>query len=106
MPGRIGTFVCVLVALATTGLAAGTGDAQFDEALALYRQARWAGAFGRFCALADRGNADAADLALLMVRLGPQMHGSAWTASQPQIDRWLALTAKARPISVSAGPDD
>lgn len=103
---RIGPLACLLVALATTGLAAGSGDAQFDEALALYRQARWAGAFGRFCTLADRGNADAARLALLMVRYGPQMHGSAWTASQPQIDHWLALTAKTRPTPVIAAADD
>lgn len=71
-----------------------SADADFAIAMEQYRLGRWADAYGKFSRLADRNHADAARIALLMVRFGPSLFGSGWGASQPQIDRWrlLAIT--------------
>ena len=72
-------------------------NADFAIAMKQFRLGRWADAYGKFSRLADRDHADAARMALLMVRYGPSLFGSGWGASQPQLDRWgrLALTPMA-----------
>jgi hypothetical protein len=71
----------------------------------LYRQGHWSGAYGRFAALADQGHAEAARIALLMLRHGSKMYGHEWAASQPQIDQWMKLTLQRMDALVSESGD-
>lgn len=86
--------VVVVLAFAATTAYPRTANEEFEYAVSLYKKARWAGAFGRFSALADRGHPEAARIALFMVRYGGELHGSRWTASQDQIDAWIALAGR------------
>jgi hypothetical protein len=62
-----------------------------------FRQGHYAAAYGRYVRLADAGHVPSAELALLMLRNGPQLFGSAWTASEKQQTCWNALMiARAR----------
>lgn len=88
-----GIVIAVLV-LAAGAAYPRTADEEFEYAVTLYKKARWAGAFGRFSALADRGHPEAARIALFMVRYGGELHGSRWTATQDQIDHWISLAAR------------
>lgn len=69
-------------------------DPAFTHAVTHYRQGRWSGAYGRFAQLADQGNAEAARIALFMLRNGEQLYRSGWGASQDQIDSWIALASR------------
>ena len=62
--------------------------ATFDAAAASLRAGRAAEAYGRFVALADAGDVDAARLALMMYRFGPTVFGSRWDASTEQLAAW------------------
>ena len=96
-----GYFATALIAFAAAGAgrASASEQAEFDNALKLYRQAKFAAAYGRFSALADRGHPEAARIALFMLRYGSPLFGSAWSASQDQIDgcgsSWPAATLSA-----------
>jgi hypothetical protein len=85
-----------LLCTATAAPAADASKAEtaFEEAMTHYKQGKWSGAYGRFAALADHGHAEAARIALLMLRHGPQMYGSDWGASQPQINQWTKLAVQ------------
>ncbi|MFT3666888.1 hypothetical protein [Piscinibacter sp.] len=63
----------------------------FAQALDAVRSGRHAAAYGRFAALADAGHAPSAQIALLMLRHGEAMFGSAWSATTAQQQRWNAL---------------
>jgi hypothetical protein len=67
----------------------------FAEALRLYRAGQWPGAYGRFIALADRGDAQAARMALAMHRDGPSVYGRQWDASLDQLRAWERSAAQA-----------
>lgn len=84
----------IAAAVSSTVPAAAGNEAQFQQAMTLYKQARWAGAYGRFCELADRGHPEAARIALFMLRYGTELYGSAWSASQDQIDGWIYLVSR------------
>lgn len=60
----------------------------FAEATRLYQSGRWAGAYGRFMGLADRGDARAAHIALAMHREGPERYGAHWDATPEQLQAW------------------
>lgn len=60
-------------------------DARFHEAVASYRSARYAEAFGRLHALAIRGDADAARIVLFMHGFGPTLYGSHWDLNPEEI---------------------
>jgi hypothetical protein len=77
------------------------GDAQ-----QAFRAGRWAAAYGRFAALADRGDAPAAQVALLMATQGPALFGSHWSVSEGQRRRWQALSDAAARRSVADGGRD
>jgi hypothetical protein len=94
----------VLIAIAST-TASASDKAEFNKVLELYQQAKFAGAYGRFCALADRGDPDAALIALFMLRYGTQLYSSDWGASQGQIDRWIALAARNPVHRIESGGD-
>jgi hypothetical protein len=63
------------------------------QALAMqaFRTQQYADAYGRFAALADDGDAEAAIMALAMVRSGRTLFGSLWSATPGQLTRWSAL---------------
>jgi hypothetical protein len=69
-------------------------DKAFAGAVAQYREGRWSGAYGRFVQLADQGEAEAARIALFMLRNGERLYDSGWSASDDQIDSWIALAAR------------
>ena len=96
---------CVLsTATAATAADAAKSETVFTEAMAQYKQGKWSGAYGRFAALADKGHAEAARIALIMLRHGSTMYGSDWGASQPQVDRWTKLALqRAEPIQIVSG---
>ena len=69
-------------------------DTAMAEAMAYYRNGHVSAAYGRFAELADKGDAEAARIALMMLRYGPRLYGHEWGASQPQIDRWTELAVQ------------
>ena len=70
--------VAVLALAATTSAIAATDDEGFAAALQLYHDGHYSAAYGRLVALADRRHVDAARIALLMVRFGPQLYNRQW----------------------------
>ena len=60
----------------------------FAGAAESLRTGRYAEAYGRFVALADEGDVDAARIALVMHRFGPEVFGSDWDASVEQLVEW------------------
>jgi hypothetical protein len=87
-------LLCTHATAATTSTDAAKSDAAFNEAMDQYRDSKWPGAYGRFAALADQGNPEAARIALLMLRYGSRLYGHNWGASQPQINRWMKLAVQ------------
>jgi hypothetical protein len=85
-------FISAACALTLTLGAAQVSAAESSSDLAyaqsLYQQQKWAGAYGRFVTLADRGNPEAACVALFMVSHGQSLYKSAWSATQGQIQNW------------------
>lgn len=75
--------------------AAAEEQRQFAEAVRLYRGGRWSGAYGRFMALADRGHARAARIALAMQRDGQAVYGALWDATPGQLEAWQRVAAPA-----------
>lgn len=98
-------LVCGNAAAATSSsIDAARSEALFNEAMELYSVGRWSAAYGRFAALADQGNAEAARIALLMLRHGAKLYGRDWGASQPQINQWMTLAPlRMAPMKAEAG---
>jgi hypothetical protein len=63
-------------------------SADFAEALRLYQAQRWSAAYGRFVTLADRGHADSARIAMLMLLYGRELYQTEWSAAPSQIEQW------------------
>jgi hypothetical protein len=84
--------------LATLAWTASAGD-HFERAVSEYRAGRYPAAWGHFCAAANEGDADAARVALHLLRYGPLLHGGFWDASSDEVADWsrLAASSKARP---------
>jgi hypothetical protein len=93
--------VRIAAAPATAAVAAGApADTMFADALELYRSSRWSAAYGRFLRLADSGNADAARIALLMLRHGHDLYGTEWAAAPSQVTAWERMVGAAQPLAV------
>ncbi len=101
-------------AFASAALLAGTAGAApepeaplvaFGEVMNLYRDCRWAAAYGRFAILADAGHAESARVALLMLWHGPRLYGSEWSAPRAQIERWSRLAGLNLPAFSADGGD-
>lgn len=84
-------LLCADATAATPPMNVTSSDVAFSDAMEQYQQGRWSAAYGRFVALADQGHAEAARIALLMLRHGVKMYGNDWSASQPQINEWMKL---------------
>lgn len=76
--------------------AAHAQDTAFHEAVASYRQGRWADSFGPFADLASKGDPDAARIALFMHRNGPILFGTYWDATKEEQSAWQQVAATAR----------
>lgn len=99
----------LLAAALAAALAAPAGAANVDQrfiaAMQLYHGGRFAAAYGRLIELADAGHADAARMALLMLRHGPVLHLGQWSASRGQIRRWLDLASQRQPAPAAEAGD-
>lgn len=91
-----GFLLCTNAAAATStsSVDAARTETQFNEAMDLYSMGRWSAAYARFAELADQGHAEAARIALLMLRYGSRLYGRDWGASQPQINQWMTLAVQ------------
>jgi hypothetical protein len=58
------------------------------QAVLLFRQARFAEAYGRFILLADAGHGPSARHALWMCEQGPALFGKDWDCSPEQVADW------------------
>lgn len=63
-------------------------DAEFEAAQDLYAQCHWPQAFATFTRLADRGDAEAARIAVQMARYGERLYGQVFTLAPAQIAPW------------------
>ena len=117
--------------LATAGLVFALGQAlpakafenptqrEFSEAVQQFRNGRRSEAFGRFIALANRGDVDAARIALHLHTYGSLLYGTQWEAGRDDVDYWTTLVRNsptagrgqpeyapfvAQPIKVKAKP--
>jgi hypothetical protein len=66
-------------------------EQQFQYAVQQYKAGRYSVAFGRFVALANRGDPDAAHFALFMNKYGPTLYGSWWDADPTEVAHWSTL---------------
>ncbi len=97
--GRIALWLSTLALLGTAASAQPATDrlveseasSDFDAAQLSYERNHWPQAYAAFAALADRGDAGAARIALQMARHGPVLYGSHFAASDGQRQRWAAL---------------
>lgn len=91
--------ISLLVAMACMTSTAWSGT--FEDAVKDLKTGRAASAYGRFAAAADAGDPDAARFALLMLRYGPIVWGSYWSASPDEYALWQELSdsgdGRARP---------
>ena len=88
---------------ATVPAGVDAADEHFEAAVALYERQRWVAAYDMLCRLADRGDAPASKLALLMLRYGAPLYGTHFTARPEQIARWARQVLEAMPVGAGAG---
>lgn len=81
----------------TTTLTASTLERLHDNALASFRRARFSEAYGRLIALADRGHARSAEMALWMYLHGPSVFATDWDSSPEQLTAWAQLAGQPAP---------
>ena len=67
-------------------------EARHSAAMAAYQAGRWSEAYDGLARLADDGDAEAARLAVLMVRHGPVLFGQRFEAREEQRDAWVRLS--------------
>jgi hypothetical protein len=91
-----GAAARVLQSVLASGGRAGAEDDCFDAAVALYEFEHWDRAYADLTVLADRGHARAAKLALLMLRYGAAVYGSAFVARPGQVARWAQRVLRAQ----------
>ncbi len=91
--------------LGAAALAAHAADVTFADAMEHYQRGQWPAAYGRFVALADRGDAEAARIAIMMLRYGAVLYGHSFGASQPQVDHWMNLAVQKIPQIVAVTGD-
>jgi hypothetical protein len=97
----------VAVAAATAGRVAESApptvapeiEAEYRQALRLFRSSRYAAAYGRFTQLADAGHVPSARMALVMVEQGPRHFGSTWDAWPHQLRDWAVLASEPLPVT-------
>lgn len=98
-------LLAVFAALLSLPASAARVDDRFVAAMQQYNDGRYAAAYGQLIELADGGNAEAARIALLMLRYGPTLYRSQWSATQEQIQYWLDLASRRQPTLVADAAD-
>ncbi len=88
---RISCMACFCLLVAALPAAARDSRNDFQDAIRQYKDGRLAEAFGRFVALANNGDADAARIALFMHRFGPPLYGRYWDLSPQEAESWTQL---------------
>jgi hypothetical protein len=73
----------------------------FAEAVRLYRSGRWSAAYGRFVALADKGDVASSRIALQMLRHGGELYGTEWAAAPSQVVVWERAAAAGGPLKLA-----
>ena len=106
---KFATALCIAGVAAIAGTlvpaTAATPDDRVVAAMELYHEGRYAAAYGRLAKIADDGVPEAARIALLMVRYGPELYGSHWSATSQQIERWQHLAGMRQPQLLADGAD-
>lgn len=90
------TSACLAMLVPALGTAAEAEADGYEQAVVQYHNGRWADAYGRFIALANEGDADAARTALFMYRYGPQLYNAHWDAMPSEVQRWERLAASSQ----------
>jgi hypothetical protein len=88
-------FAC-FCALALSVAAHAAPESEFNSAVASYRAQRYSEAFGRMMSLANRGDPDAARIALFMHQYGPQLYGSYWDLNPEEVLLFQQVASLAR----------
>lgn len=72
----------------------------FETGVAEFHARRYAAAWGNFYMAANAGDADAARVALHMLKYGPLLYDGYWDASAEEVETWTASAARprARPV--------
>lgn len=96
---------CSQAAAAPASADAASAEAAFNDAMAQYSDCRWADAYSRFAVLAEQGHAEAARIALLMLRHGPALYRHEWSGSPAQVTRWATLAARSL-ARLKSAPED
>ena len=65
----------------------------YEDAVQALSTQRYSAAYGRFAALADKGHAPSALMALAMLTYRPSMSNVQWSATAAQVQRWSSLVA-------------
>lgn len=66
-------------------------EREFTEAVDQFKQGRRSLAFGKFIRLANRGDVDAARIALFMHAYGATLWGAHWEADREDLEYWTTL---------------
>jgi hypothetical protein len=80
---------CSLPAVAGPG--ASLADQEYGAAVQSFRTGRSSMAFGQFMDLANRGDVDAARIALFMYAYGPVLYGKHWDVLPKDVAYWTTL---------------
>lgn len=88
----INAVACALaLAVPAAPIHAGGREQQFQHAVQQYKAGRYSEAYGKFIALANHGDPDAAHIALFMHKYGPTLYGSWWDADPTDVAQWSTL---------------
>lgn len=92
----------LLLAVSLPSAAASPVEREYAAAVKSFRSGRLSEAFGQFMAIANRGDVDAARVALFMHMYGPVLYGKQWDAGDQNVAYWSMLVrnsgSSARPM--------
>ena len=101
--GLVAATILGVSAPAKAAPAASLVDQEYAAAVQSFRTGRTAMAFGQFMEMANRGDVDAARIALFMYSYGPVLFGKQWDVLPKDVAYWSGLvrnsgtTARAMP---------
>lgn len=99
--GTLAAFISVLLLSASFPSGATTAtEHEYAQAVQSFRAGRTSEAYGQFIALANRGDVDAARVALFMNGYGASLYGKHWDALPDEVAYWNTLV---RNSSMAAG---
>lgn len=87
-------YAAGLVAITHLSASAAPMDGRFEAAMQQYDDSHYGAAYEQFASLADQGHDEAARIALLMARFGPQLYGHQWPASAEQKAHWQQVVSR------------